>query len=182
MRALEEQLWRMGMKFILALIAAILFLSGIPDSAQCQTRKGNSATSSRRARKSTRRVTKVAVPASPIGTTPSGLIYVITRHGEGRQPVAGEVVSVHYTGLLTNGMKFDSSFDRGRPYSFALGAGNVIKGWDEGIAKLHVGDQATLVIPSSLGYGASGSGPIPPEATLVFIVELVAIQEKSPSN
>lgn len=172
------------MKFLLALIAAILFLSGIPDTAQCQTNKSKSATVTRNKRKSTRRgPTKVvAVPPSPIGTTPSGLIYVITRHGEGRQPKAGETVIVHYTGLLTSGVKFDSSLDRGRPYSFVLGASEVIPGWDEGIAKLHVGDQATLVIPSSLGYGARGRGLIPPDATLVFIVELVGIQEKPPSD
>ena len=174
------------MKVLLALIAAILFLSGIPDIAQSQTNKSKSATATRSKRKSTRRGrAKVVVPPappSPIGTTTSGLIYVITRHGEGRQPKVGETVMVHYTGLLTSGLKFDSSLDRGSPISFELGTANIIQGWNEGIAKLHVGDQATLVIPSSLGYGARGRGPIPPDATLVFIVELVGIQEKAPSN
>ena len=167
------------MKFILGLVAAILFLSGIPETTRCQAQKSKSAAVTRRKTRSTRRgPSKVAPPPSPIGTTPSGLIYVITRHGEGRQPKVGETVIVHYTGLLTSGVKFDSSLDRGNPYSFVLGAGRVIKGWDEGIAKLHVGDQATLVIPSSLGYGPNGREPIPPDATLVFIVELVGIQEK----
>jgi peptidylprolyl isomerase len=173
---------RIDMKFILAFVAAILFLSGVPDTAKSQTRKSKPA-ASRSSRKSTKRPAKVvAPPPSPIGTTPSGLIYVITRRGEGRQPVAGETVFVHYTGMFTSGVKFDSSLDKGRPYAFQLGAGRVIKGWDEGIAKLHVGDQAALVIPSSLGYGTSGRGPIPPDSTLVFIVELVGIQEKPPSD
>ena len=171
------------MKFIPVLIAAFLFLSGVSDTAECYAQKTKSAAVSRSKRKSTRQgpAKVIAVspsPPSPIGLTPSGLIYVITRRGEGRQPKAGETVMVHYTGLLTSGVQFDSSLDRGSPISFELGVGRVIKGWDEGIAKLHVGDQATLVIPSSLGYGARGSGPIPPEATLVFIVELVGIQEK----
>lgn len=173
------------MKFLLALIATFLFFSGVPDTAQCQTNKSKSATSTRNKRKSTRRgPAKVMAPSppSPIGTTPSGLIYVITRHGDGRQPKVGETVLVHYTGLLTSGVKFDSSLDRGSPISFELGTVNIIQGWNEGIAKLHVGDQATLVIPSSLGYGARGRGPIPPDATLVFIVELVGIQEKPPAD
>ena len=172
------------MKFMLAFIAAILFLSSIPDRAQSQPQKGKSVTATKRRTKPVRRAprTAVAPKPSPVGTTPSGLIYVITRHGEGRQPKPGETVMVHYTGVLTNGRKFDSSVDRGTPFAFELGAGRVIRGWDEGIAKLHVGDQATLIIPSALGYGANGSGPIPADATLIFIVELVGIQDKPPSN
>ena len=116
--------------------------------------------------------------ASTANTTPSGLLYVITQKGSGRQPLSGETVIVHYTGLLGNGVKFDSSLDRGKPFEFPLGQGRVIKGWDEGIAKLHVGDQATLIIPPELGYGASGAGGvIPPNATLIFLVELVGIRE-----
>ncbi len=111
-------------------------------------------------------------------TTPSGLVYVITQHGSGRQPLSGETVIVHYTGLLGNGVKFDSSLDRGKAFEFLLGQGRVIKGWDEGIARLHVGDQATLIIPPELGYGARGAGGvIPPNATLIFLVELVGIKE-----
>ena len=99
--------------------------------------------------------------------------------GTGPSVEAGQIVVVHYTGWLTNGTKFDSSRDRGTPIEFPLGAGRVIKGWDEGIAKMRVGDQAILVIPSTLGYGARGAGGglIPPDATLIFIVELVAIKE-----
>ena len=107
------------LKFILAFIAAILLLASISDTAQSQRR-----------RRPIRRVPKptVASKPSPIGQTPSGLIYVITRHGEGPQAKAGDTVNVHYTGVLTSGVKFDSSLDRGEPYSFELGAGRVIKG------------------------------------------------------
>jgi len=120
---------------------------------------------------------KPAVLATGAVKTPSGLIYLITQKGTGRLPKVGETVVVHYTGTLTNGVKFDSSRDSGRPYAFPLGKGQVIKGWDEGIGKLHVGDQAIFVVPSSLGYGPRGRGPIPANATMVFIVELVEIKE-----
>ena len=180
------------MKFILAFIAAILFLSTIPDMAQSQPKKGKSVTVAKRRTKSIRRRSSPATAAkpsppvvitpSPVGTTPSGLIYVITHHGEGPLPKPGDTVMVHYTGILTNGMRFDSSLDRGQPFAFELGAGRVIKGWDEGIAKLHVGDQATLIIPPALGYGPKGNGTIPPAATLIFVVELVGIQDKAASN
>jgi peptidylprolyl isomerase len=116
-------------------------------------------------------------------TTPTGLVCVVTQHGSGRQPLPGETVIVHYTGLLGSGVKFDSSLDHGMPFEFPLGAGRVIKGWDEGIAKLHVGDQATLIIPPQLGYGARGAGGvIPPNATLIFLVELVGIKEAPGPN
>ena len=117
------------MKFILAFIAAILLLSSVPDTAQSQPQKGQSVTATKRRKRLIKRVPKttVAPKPSPIGQTPSGLIYVITRHGEGPQPKTGDTVMVHYTGVLTNGMKFDSSLDRGRPFSFQLGAGRVIK-------------------------------------------------------
>jgi len=109
--------------------------------------------------------------------TPSGLIYVITRRSTGQLPRAGETVIVNYTGLLGSGVKFDSSLDRGEPFKFKLGAGRVIKGWDEGIAKLRVCEQATLIIPPQLGYGARGAGGvIPPDATLIFIVELMGVE------
>lgn len=107
-------------------------------------------------------------------TTPTGLKVVITQHGSGRMPKAGEEVAVHYTGLLTDGTVFDSSRTRGEPITFRLGEGRVIKGWDEAVARLHVGDRATLIIPPQLGYGSRGAGGvIPPDATLIFIVELV---------
>ena len=109
--------------------------------------------------------------------TSSGLIYLITQKGTGTQPKVGQTVVVHYTGTLTNGTKFDSSRDRGTPFEFLLGKGRVIKGWDEGIGRMHVGDQAVFVIPSSIAYGPGGRGPIPPNATLIFIVELVDVKD-----
>lgn len=118
-------------------------------------------------------------PTSNAVTTESGLTYVITHHTEGRKPNPGETVSVHYTGTLTDGTKFDSSRDRGTPITFPLGVGKVIKGWDEGIAKLGIGEQGVLIIPPSLGYGERGAGGvIPANATLIFVVELVGIQEQ----
>ena len=112
--------------------------------------------------------------------TPSGLTYLITKKGTGRQPKQGETVILNYTGTLTNGVKFDSSHDRDQPFSFKLGVGQVIKGWDEGVAKLRVGDQAILVIPGKLAYGPRGAGGvIPPDATLIFIVEILDVKAKS---
>jgi peptidylprolyl isomerase len=112
-------------------------------------------------------------------TTATGLTCIITKRGAGRLPKAGETVVVHYTGTLTDGKKFDSSRDGlNQPFEFRLSAGQVIKGWDEGIARLRVGDQAILIIPPALGYGAKGAGDglIPSNATLVFFVELVNIK------
>jgi FKBP-type peptidyl-prolyl cis-trans isomerase len=109
--------------------------------------------------------------------TPSGLEYTETEAGTGAQAVAGKTVSVHYTGKLTNGKVFDSSHSRGEPIRFPLGAGRVIKGWDEGIALMKVGGKATLTIPPELGYGERGAGGvIPPNATLIFEVELVSVK------
>ena len=113
-------------------------------------------------------------------TTPSGLQYEDTTPGTGPDARAGQQVNVHYTGWLYNdgqqGAKFDSSRDRGDPFSFSLGAGMVIKGWDEGVAGMKVGGKRTLIIPAQLGYGARGAGGvIPPNATLKFDVELLAV-------
>lgn len=130
-------------------------------------------------------VQKKRLPLKPVGpvikslatTTASGLTFIITDHGAGAQFKAGDTVTVHYTGMLTNGVKFDSSLDRGEPFSFELGAGRVIKGWDEGIQKMRIGDKATFIIPPALGYGAQGAGgDIPPNATLIFIVEAIGVQ------
>ena len=109
--------------------------------------------------------------------TSSGLGYVITEEGSGAKAKAGQTVSVHYAGYLTNGNKFDASYDRGQPIEFPLGAGRVIPGWDEGIALLSPGGKATLIIPHTLAYGQNGAGGvIPPYATLIFDVELVSVK------
>ena len=114
-----------------------------------------------------------SMPANP-QTTASGLKYSIDLPGTGAQPQPGQTVSVHYTGWLPDGTKFDSSRDRGAPLEFPLGQGRVIKGWDEGIGLMKVGEKRTLVIPPDLAYGSRGAGGvIPPNATLVFKVELV---------
>ena len=107
-------------------------------------------------------------------TTPSGLKYTDVKVGTGAEAKAGQRVTVHYTGTLTDGKKFDSSKDRNQPFVFGLGAGQVIKGWDEGVAGMKVGGVRKLTIPADLGYGARGAGGvIPPNATLLFEVELL---------
>jgi len=109
-------------------------------------------------------------------TTPSGLKYTDEQVGTGQEAKSGDRVSVHYTGTLVDGRKFDSSRDRGTPFQFPLGAGNVIRGWDEGVAGMKVGGRRRLTIPPELGYGARGAGNvIPPNATLVFDVELLGV-------
>ncbi len=109
-------------------------------------------------------------------TTPTGLKYEDLVEGTGDSAKAGQMISVHYTGWLTDGKKFDSSKDRGQPFPFALGQGQVIKGWDEGVQGMKVGGKRKLTIPPQLGYGSRGAGgAIPPGATLVFEVELLKI-------
>ncbi len=110
-------------------------------------------------------------------TTKTGLKYTDIVKGNGAQPHSGQKVQVHYTGWLTDGTKFDSSVDRGQPFEFTIGAGEVIRGWDEGVSTMHVGGKRRLTIPGSLAYGARGiPGTIPPNATLVFDVQLLGIQ------
>ena len=112
-----------------------------------------------------------------VSKTESGLQYVIIEEGTGQKAVAGKKVKVHYTGKLEDGTEFDSSIKRGRPIEFTLGAGQVIKGWDEGIGDMRVGDKRQLIIPPELAYGATGAGSIPPNAVLIFDVELVEVEE-----
>jgi len=109
--------------------------------------------------------------------TESGLYYEDLMEDDGEEAQAGQTVTAHYEGWLTNGRKFDSSRDRGEPIEFRLGAGQVIRGWDEGIAGMRVGGIRKLVIPPELAYGSRGAGGvIPPDATLVFEVELVGVR------
>jgi FKBP-type peptidyl-prolyl cis-trans isomerase FkpA len=131
-------------------------------------------------------VTATPAPAKAVETKPaapkevtmsSGLKYEDLVVGSGDLAESGKSVSVHYTGWLTDGTKFDSSVDRGQPFTFRLGAGQVIRGWDEGVAGMRVGGKRKLTIPSELGYGDRGAaGVIPPGATLVFDVELLAVR------
>jgi peptidylprolyl isomerase len=124
-------------------------------------------------------------PVSPVPTqtttTPSGLQYADTVPGTGRAPRRGQTAVVHYTGWLydngNRGKKFDSSLDSGKPFEFKVGQGQVIKGWDEGVATMKTGGKRTLIVPPQLGYGERGAGAdIPPNATLVFDIELIAVK------
>jgi FKBP-type peptidyl-prolyl cis-trans isomerase len=121
--------------------------------------------------------TALDVDTAAMKKTPSGLRLQDLAEGQGKEATAGRQVSVHYTGWLPNGEKFDSSRDRGQPFGFTLGAGQVIAGWDEGVAGMKVGGRRKLVIPPHLGYGTAGAPPdIPPGATLVFDVELLDVR------
>jgi len=115
--------------------------------------------------------------AGKMVTTESGLQYMDLVVGAGRQAELGDTATVHYTGWLADGKKFDSSLDRNEPFSFRVGAGQVIKGWDEGVGTMQVGGKRKLIIPPQLGYGARGAGNvIPPNATLTFEVELLGLR------
>ncbi len=117
------------------------------------------------------------VAADKVTTTSSGLSYAVLTPGKGAVATPGKMVFMHYTGWLLDGKKFDSSLDRGKPFSFPLGAGRVIPGWDEGVAGMKIGEKRQLRIPPKLGYGARGAGGvIPPGATLVFDVELLEVK------
>ena len=122
-------------------------------------------------------VCHVFAQSSDTNTTPSGLRYIVMEKGSGAPAENGKSVEVHYTGRLTDGKVFDSSRERNEPIEFILGSGQVIKGWDEGIALMKVGDKFQLIIPPDLGYGSKGAGKIiPPNATLIFDVELMSVR------
>lgn len=166
------------------IIPVLLILSVCVSFTEAQTRRKKiyiRPKTTVKKQKTTRKVNmdKNDLPIKPAAiTTASGLTYTVTDHGTGAQLKAGDNVIVNYTGLLTSGQKFDSSLDRSEPFSFPLGAGKVIKGWDEGLQKLRVGDRATFIIPPTLGYGSRGAGGvIPPDATLIFIIEVVGVKE-----
>ena len=152
----------MKVKLLVTLLHLCLF-SVYTFEVEAQTRRGR-----------TPRTSSAAI------TTPSGLTYLITKKGTGRQLKAGDTVVLNYTGTLTNGTKFDSSYDRNEPLAFKLGAGKVIKGYDEGLAKLRIGDHAILVIPGKLAYGPTGvPNVIPPDATLIFVIQVVDVKATS---
>jgi peptidylprolyl isomerase len=149
-------------------IAVLMFLTSLPQAFAQENKKE-------------KKVKKEKKTMSLVGKefkTESGLVYKITQEGSGARAKAGDMVLVHYTGKLTNDTIFDSSHFRNQPFKFKLGAGQVIKGWDEGIALLNVGDKAILTIPAYLGYGERNMGKIPANSTLIFEVELVSIIEK----
>ena len=157
---------RQQLVLVSVILTALGFVSGCGKSEKSSTPNMPSASS----------------PASPTKvngqptTTASGLQYWDIVVGTGATAVPGKPVSVHYTGWLTSGEKFDSSLDRGKPFVFSLGDGQVIKGWDEGVAGMKAGGKRQLRIPSALGYGDSGAGGvIPPKATLIFDVELLEV-------
>jgi peptidylprolyl isomerase len=147
------------------LIATILI--SIPSFAQ-KNEKSKSATAETKSKNSKRNI-----KVNQEYTTASGLKYKVTELGKGKKVEVGDKVSVHYTGTLTNGTKFDSSRDRNQPFSFKVGAGQVIRGWDEGLALLNVGDKAILTIPPAIGYGERNMGTIPSNSTLIFDIEVV---------
>jgi len=119
-----------------------------------------------------------ACGGSPAPTGPSNLVVEDLVVGVGASAASGDTLTVHYVGTLSNGTKFDSSYDRGQPFTFRLGAGAVIPGWDQGLVGMRVGGRRRLTIPPHLGYGSRANGPIPANSTLVFEVELVSIAGK----
>jgi FKBP-type peptidyl-prolyl cis-trans isomerase len=172
------------MRMLLTFIVAAMVLTGCSSGQKQQPRTSSQTQAAQ---------PQAPAPAAPAAeqaktaakgpdtiTSPSGLKYIITKAGSGVRPAIGQLVWVHYTGKLEDGRVFDSSIPRGQPFEFLVGMGRVIKGWDEGVLMMSKGEKRTLIVPPSLGYGMEGMGPIPPNATMIFDVELVDFQDNVP--
>ncbi len=166
-----------------ALLFVVAWHAGAAQEAKAPAKKKATATpgtkkaGSTAAKKTAKAGKVVRAKERKTVTTPSGLQYEDQVIGNGQQPKVGDTVVVHYTGWFTNGKKFDSSRDAGRPFEFTLGKGQVIKGWDEAVGTMNVGGKRKLTIPPDLAYGKQGyPGAIPPDSTLIFEVELLGIK------
>ncbi|HRC62731.1 MAG TPA: FKBP-type peptidyl-prolyl cis-trans isomerase [Dehalococcoidia bacterium] len=160
-----------------ALLAALLVACGGDDAKSAATSTATAKTEASSVASSDGNAPGIPVLTGQVQRTASGLGYIDEKVGDGAAPQKGQQVTVHYTGWLTSGKKFDSSRDRGQPFVFPIGAGRVIAGWDEGVATMKVGGKRRLIIPANLGYGARGAPPsIPANAVLIFDVELLGVQ------
>lgn len=166
----------MSKRSILVLMAGALVIAGMTAMTGCAKETATEPPATQPQAPAAEAETPVK-PAAPEGMADVTELKIEDLEvGTGAEAVAGKQVTVHYTGWLVDGTEFDSSLNSGQPYTFALGGGMVIPGWDQGVAGMKVGGTRMLTIPSALGYGESGNGPIPPNATLVFQVELMGVQ------
>ena len=167
-------------RFVTSALAALLAMSALAcnKTSTKSSSSGMETSTSAKAQTTTPATSTTPAPAGQEVTMPSGLKYTDVKVGDGDIADDGMTATVHYTGWLLNGTKFDSSLDQGKPFSFKLGAGQVIKGWDEGVKGMRIGGKRHLIIPADMGYGANGAGGvIPPNATLVFDVDLLGLSK-----